>query len=145
MSGWIVRLADADDIDGIKKVADANRKDLGFVLRSVLLAGIGRNEVHVIDDGQIVGFIHWHMRRDGWVTVYEIGTMMRGKGLGRMLLRSVPRPVQLKCPEGAEANGFYERMNGTHVATVDGRKRRLNIWQWSFNDARDISQPESRT
>jgi len=125
-------MARVEDIDAIKAIADANRKDLGFVLWSALLAGIERNEVHVADGGSILGFVHWHLRRDGWVTIYEIATAMPGKGIGTMLLHSVPKPLQLKCPEGAMANGFYRRMGGNLVATVDGRKRRLNIWQWSY-------------
>jgi len=125
-------MARVEDLDAIKTIADANRKDLGFVLRSALLAGIERNEVHVADGGSILGFVHWHLRRDGWSTIYEIATSTRRQGLGRMLLDSVPRPLQLKCPEGAVANGFYRRMGGNLVATVDGRKRRLNIWQWSY-------------
>ena len=126
-----IRIARLEDLDDLKRIADANRKDLGFVIRSALLAGIERNEIHCVHDDCVVGFVHWHLRRDGWSTIYEIATSTRRQGLGRMLLNSVPRPLQLKCPEGAMANGFYRRMQGTLVATVDGRKRRLNIWQWS--------------
>ncbi|MCX5984937.1 MAG: hypothetical protein NTX54_00235, partial [Chloroflexi bacterium] len=68
------------------------------MIRSALLAGIERNEIHCVHDGCVVGFVHWHLRRDGWSTIYEIATSTRRQGLGRMLLNSVPRPLQLKCP-----------------------------------------------
>ena len=129
----VIRPAAICDLDAIKKIADANRKEIGFVLRPVLMAGIARGEVHCAFDERVVGFVHWHMRIDGWSTIYEIATAMPGKGIGTMLLHSVPKPLQLKCPEGSSANGFYEKTGGKLVATVDGRKRRLNIWQWSFH------------
>lgn len=129
-----IRVARSNDLTVIKGIADANRNDLGFVFRAVLIAGIERGEVHVaLVGGDVVGFVHWHMRLDGWSTVYEIATAMRGRGIGRMLIDSVPKPMQLKCPEGSIANGFYSRSGGQLVATVDGRKRRLHIWQWSFH------------
>lgn len=127
----VIRQAAIRDLDAIKKIADANRKEIGFVLRPVLMAGIARGEVHCAFDDGVVGFVHWHMRLDGWCTIYEIATAMPGKGIGTMLLKSVPKPLQLKCPDKSSANGFYEKNGGNLVATVDGRKRRLNIWQWS--------------
>lgn len=130
----VIRKAAIWDLDAIKTIADANRKEIGFVLRPVLMAGIARGEVHCAVEDGVVGFVHWHMRLDGWSTIYEIATATRGKGIGTMLLHSVPKPLQLKCPEGSSANAFYERNGGKLVATVDGRKRRLNVWQWSFHN-----------
>lgn len=130
----VIRKATISDLDAIKKIADANRKEIGFVLRPVLMAGITRGEVHCSVGDEVVGFVHWHMRLDGWSTIYEIVTATQGKGIGTMLLHSVPKPLQLKCPEGSSANAFYERSGGKLVATVDGRKRRLNVWQWSFHN-----------
>ena len=130
----VIRKAAIWDLDAIKTIADANRKEIGFVLRPVLMAGIARGEVHCAVEDGVVGFVHWHMRLDGWSTIYEIATATQGKGIGTMLLHSVPKPLQLKCPEGSSANAFYERSGGKLVATVDGRKRRLNVWQWSFHN-----------
>lgn len=112
-----------------KKIADQFRKELGFVMRPVLEAAVSRGElVEAVVDDQVVGFCHYHLRKDGWTTIYEIASTY--PGAGRALLTSLPRPLQLKCPVGLASNGFYQHMGGTLKAVVAGRKRDLNLWVW---------------
>lgn len=120
-----VRPAVAEDLDGIKAMADRHRNDLGFVRRGALVAGIARGEVLVMSEA---GFCHYRTRRDGWHVVYEIVSEQRGTG--RELLMAVPLPIRLKCPADAAANGFYARMGGVVVATEAGRRRPLNVWEF---------------
>ncbi len=67
-----------------------------------------RGELLLIDGG----FCHWHLRRDGQLTIGEIIATRKGAG-GEMLatLRSTPGAVSIfaKCPVDLEANGWYER------------------------------------
>ena len=67
------RLAKRNDIDAIKKIADANRDTLGFVLRSALQKGIERGWVLVTtDNNTITGFVHFRLRKDAQITIFEI-------------------------------------------------------------------------
>lgn len=115
--------------DNAKKLADQHRKQVGFVLRAALQAAIERGELleAVIND-DVTGFAHFHVRRDGWTTLYEIVSVHPGSG--RALLEALPRPLQLKCPVDNDSNGFYRHMGGTLKETVAGRKRDLNVWTW---------------
>jgi hypothetical protein len=122
------------DLDWIKAMADRHRAEVGFVQRAALAEGIARGEVFVVA-GQYVGlvasgcaFVHFHRRRDGWRTVYELCSEV--PGCGRTLLAAVPRPVRLKCPVDLPANGFYERVGGTLARTEPGKRRALNVWEW---------------
>lgn len=120
-----VRPATADDLDWVKAMADRHKRDLGFVRRGSLAAGIARGELLV---RQEAGFCHYRTRGDGWHVVYEI--VSEQSGTGRELLTAVPLPVRLKCPADAAANGFYARMGGMLVATETGKQRALNVWEF---------------
>lgn len=105
-------------------MADRHRSELGFVLRSALQAAIDRGELLVVEGH---GFVHYHRRRDGWHTVYEL---VSEGGVGRLLLDAVPRPLRLKCPADLPANAFYQFVGGTLVRTDPGKRRPLNVWEW---------------
>lgn len=121
----------ADDIDVIKKLADSHKKELGFILRPALLESIQKNEVLVakIDD-QIIGFMHWHKRKDGWSTRYHLCVQKdsRGKGIGKMLVDKVPKPNKGRCPIDNESNKFFRKIGAKFRGTESGKKRRLNVW-----------------
>src|SRR5690349_20474664 len=103
-----IRPAVPIDLDAVKALADANRADLGFVLRPALAEGITRGWLYVAIRGDvIVGFVHFRPRRDGWTTIYEICTAaaFRRQGIGSALLAEVydtslnqgRQGVRLKC------------------------------------------------
>jgi hypothetical protein len=99
-------------------------------MRPALDAAVARGElIEAVLDGNVIGFCHYHLRRDGWTTIYEI--VSTSPGGGRALLSSLSRPLRLKCPVDNASNGFYAHMGMTLSETVSGRKRDLNVWIFS--------------
>ena len=129
---YIIRTARIEDITAVKRIADSNKREIGFIVRPILEASIESGELLVAheENGEVIGFLRWHRRRDGWSTIYEICVRadFRGLGIGKCLLNHIPRPIRLKCPVDNDANVFYERLGLTHTETESGRKRKLNIW-----------------
>ncbi len=126
-----IRFASEVDIPAIKAIANQYKHQLGFVNRAALQTALKRRELWVAQrDGLIVAFVHWHARRDGWNTVYEIATHRdwRNRGVGRALLDSLPRPLRLKCTvDNTAALDFYGRVGMQIVRTEDGKKRKLHV------------------
>lgn len=122
----VARKAIPRDLGWVKVMADAHRKEIGFVLLPSLVEAQAHGELLVLNGGG--GFCRYHQRRDGWHTIYEIVSTVGGGG--RALLEAVGRPLRLKCPVGLPANGFYAHMGGTLARVEDGRKRALNVWEW---------------
>src|SRR3989344_2310123 len=106
-----IRKASENDIPAVKRIADLNKRYLGFTKRVILGESIAKAELHVaVLDRQIAGFIRWHRRRDGWTTVYElcVDEPYRGRGLGRMLIAVAGKgPVKLRCHHTNPALQFY--------------------------------------
>lgn len=87
-----------------------------------------RNELLLIDGG----FCHWHLRRDGQLTIREIISTKAGAGSKMLdiLKTKDAHSVFAKCPEDLEANKWYEKkgfiLEGIEV-TKSGRK--LKLWR----------------
>lgn len=88
-----------------------------------------RNELILIDGG----FCHWHLRRDGQLTIREIISTRPGAGSEMLVrLKQVPGAISLfaKCPVELESNGWYARrgfiLEGQET-TKTGRV--LNLWR----------------
>ena len=137
---YLIRRATVEDLDEIKVIADNNRKELGFVLRTSLQNSIINREIFVAErDKQVIGFVDYHLRKDHQATLYHIAVLadQRRQGVGRALLnvlrdeaRKVGKQlILLKCPTDLLANYFYEAHGFQLVQTLNGRKRDLNIWQ----------------
>ncbi len=74
-SGVIVRKAQAEDLDAVKALADANRASLGFVLRPALADGIEAGWLLVAErGGRVIGFVHYRHRKDARTTIYQSGS-----------------------------------------------------------------------
>ena len=76
----------------------------------------------------LVGFVTFHTRRDGDTTVYSIAVAKKAKrtGYGKLLLNSVPHPIQLKVTEdNAAALSFYKQQGMQQVGEEHRKKRRL--------------------
>lgn len=140
-AGWngcaaAIRYACAADIPMIKKIANQYRQELGYVMYPALREAIQRYELFVAYYGsQVVGFLHYHKRRDGLSTVYEIAVekTRRGEGIGAALIAAVSGPVQLKCTVENPANLFYEAMGFQLIETDPGKRRALNVWRRNSN------------
>ena len=142
-SNIIITKAASTDIDGIKQIADAYRKELGFVRRPSLLEAISRSEVLVAKhNGNILGFAEYRHRKDEQTTLYNIAvtSKYRAKGIGRKLIETLmaeskdrgKNHISLKCPEDLLANKFYEALNFQLYEVEPGKHRKLKIWRWIF-------------
>jgi ribosomal-protein-alanine N-acetyltransferase len=138
-AGVTIGPARADDLDAIKALADAGRAALGFVRRPALAEAIARGELLAAERaGEVVGFVEFHRRRDGQVTLYHIAVApaARRQGVGRAMLdglvtvarASSAGRILLKCPIDLPANTFYQRYGFQLQETLNGRKRALNVW-----------------
>ena len=91
-----------------------------------------RGELLLIDGG----FCHWHLRRDGQLTIREIISTRPGAG-SEMLARLMTVPgatcIVAKCPATLEANGWYHRRGFALAGTEITRFGKvLNIWKLSI-------------
>lgn len=91
-----------------------------------------RGELLLVDGGMC----HWHLRRDGQLTIREIISTLPGAG-SEMLnaLRQTPGTTSLfaKCPGDLAANDWYARRGFTDVGretTKSGRE--LRLWRLSI-------------
>lgn len=88
-----------------------------------------RGELLLIDGG----FCHWHLRRDGQITIREIISTRPGAGAEMLeFLRGVPGAVCLlaRCPADLAANDWY-RKRGFVLDAVERSKagREINVWR----------------
>lgn len=88
-----------------------------------------RGELLLVDGGMC----HWHLRRDGQLTIREI--ISTRKGAGRKMLENLkytPGATSLfaKCPAELPANDWYQR-RGFVLESVETTKtgRKLNCWR----------------
>lgn len=136
-----VRKARLEDLDAVKTIADANKTELGFVLRPSLTHSILRQEVFVAENElNIIGFVEFHHRKDNQTTLYHIAVAIeaRRRKIGGTLLDALCEEakslnkshIQLKCPQELTANIFYERYGFSLVGIEHGKKRDLNIWRY---------------
>ncbi|NIP31133.1 MAG: GNAT family N-acetyltransferase [Candidatus Dadabacteria bacterium] len=127
---------------GIKKITNQHRKELGFVMQPALREAIKRGELKVAlnSEGEVIGFVHWRKRRDGFHKIYEIAVERGwiGSGLGKELFNTVPKPRTLKTTiDNERGNEFYRRQGMEHKGVEQGRKRKLNIYQDPNTDGDD--------
>lgn len=94
-----------------------------------LYESLQRGELLLIDGG----FCHWHLRRDGQLTIREIISTRRGAGSEMLeILKKTPGALSLfaKCPEDLDANSWYER-RGFVCEGIEITKTgtTLNLWR----------------
>lgn len=129
----MIRYATPLDMDAINAIARMYPHELAFVRRVSIQRAIDALEAFVAEvEGEVVGFVLWHARRDGWQTVYDLAVHPdhTGAGIGRALLYAVPAPVRLRCPvDNAAANRFYAGAGLVLAEVVPGKNRALNVWE----------------
>ncbi len=88
-----------------------------------------RGELLLIDGG----FCHWHLRRDGQLTIREIISTRPGAGQEMLsTLRKVPGATSLyaKCPQDLPANQWYQHRGFVNVALETTKTgRTLLCWR----------------
>lgn len=88
-----------------------------------------RNELLLIDGG----FCHWHLRRDGQLTIREIISTRPGAGsemLAKLKKCKSATSIFAKCPIDLEANDWYAKKGfkceGEEITKTG---RRLFLWR----------------
>jgi len=97
-----------------------------------LYESMKRGELTIIEGGMC----HWHLRRDGQLTIREIIATRPGAG-SRMLavLLTTPGATSLlaKCPVDLESNGWYARRGFVLERVETARSgRQVNVWRRSL-------------
>ena len=140
----ITRKATEEDLDALKTLADAHRRELGFIRRPTLLEAIRREEIIIaLQREHLVGFVHYHHRRDEQTTLYDIVVApdFRLNGIGQNLVHALMAEshasrkqfILLKCPEELPANAFYQSLGFERWQEDPGKRRKLVIWKLILN------------
>lgn len=91
-----------------------------------------RGELLLIDGG----FCHWHLRRDGQLTIREIISIRPGAGSAMLeiLKRQPAASIFAKCPADLPANDWYVR-RGFILEATEATKggRLLNHWRLNLS------------
>lgn len=138
----MIRLATEDDLKRIKQIANQNREFIGFVMNVALKEAIGKKSLLVYEnDKQVVGFVHFHKRLDGWNTLHElvVDKNYQGQGIGKELYVCVPLPMRLKTTtDNIYAQKFYE-LNGVKKVRVEqGKKRELVVFEKGYSPSLSV-------
>jgi len=120
-----------------KRISLKFSAELGFVNRAALEESEAKNALEVIEG---VGFAHFHHRRDRQTTIYSLAVLSehQKQGWGRLLFYRVLCSavdngcdrIVAKCPEDLPSNTFYQRLGFTLTRIEDGKKRKLNCWEY---------------
>ena len=148
-----ILVAQMEHLTAAKRLADRHKCELGFINRAILQKAIESHSLLVapcpnIDNSvnaelELVGLVHFYVRRDNVVTLCNIvvAQVYQRTGLGRRLFEELVRltcsmgktQIRLKCPAELPANLFYERLGLKIVAVELGKHRPLNVWVYTVN------------
>lgn len=133
-----VRPATAQDAGMLKVLYKEAKKELGsfnlYQCWDFYLSGKNKDKFWVVGDIQsICGFVRWNWSKKfqaNMVKDIAVLASMRGLGIGRELLQSVPLPIVLKCnADNFDGNFFYAKMGMVNSGTTQTRKGvSQNIW-----------------
>jgi hypothetical protein len=91
-----------------------------------------RGELLLLDGGMC----HWHLRRDGQLTIREILSTRPGAGSAMLtVLKATPgaRCLVAKCPTDLAANAWYARRGFVCVATEQSKAgRAIRVWRFDL-------------
>jgi hypothetical protein len=92
-----------------------------------------RGELMLIDGG----FCHWHLRRDGQLTIREIISTRSGAGsemLSELMFNPKASSIFAKCPADLAANEWYQRQGFILEGTETTRSgRELKLWRLALS------------
>ena len=139
-----IRPARAEDVDGAKAVADRHKEELGFVM-SPVLHNAQKNQwlLVAVRNEKVIGFANFRIRQDNNATLYDIAVdkPYRKQNIGKRFIQRLTWlvnvaggvHVRLKCPQALPANRFYEQLQFKRTGTELGKKRPLNVWQYTLS------------
>lgn len=90
-----------------------------------------RDELLLVDGG----LCHWHLRRDGQLTIREIITTRKGQGVGAAMLDTLKRTpgaisILAKCPTDLRSNAWYAAQGFALEGTERAKSGRvINVWR----------------
>jgi GNAT superfamily N-acetyltransferase len=146
-----ITLAEMEHLAAAKLLSDQHKRELGFINRAILQKAIETKSLIIAlrDDGdkqterELLGFVHFYVRRDHIITLNSIVVAQAHQrtGLGRQLFASLihqarirgKNEICLKCPEELPANVFYEHVGLQKIACESGKLRALNIWRYTLS------------
>lgn len=104
-----------------------------------------RNELLLVDDG----LCHFHLRRDGQLTIREIIVLPRShkRGIGSHLLRRLMHTqgatsIFARCPADLPANDWYKAQGFICEGQETSKKgRKLNLWRLKLSTAGAATLP----
>jgi len=130
-----------DLVESLKKICDKEKLSIGFINRGILKKAIKDDEIEIVySDTNLVGFCHFHHRKDSQTTIYTlvVDSEYRNQGFGRLLFyKTLVKCIEkektfilLKCPIDNESNTFYRDIGFTLKEVVSGKKRDLNVYTY---------------
>lgn len=96
---------------------------------SILMEARSKNELILIDGGMC----HFHLRKDGQLTIREIISTKFGAGkeiLSMLMVIEGVKFIIAKCPTWLDSNVWYQK-NGFYIANVEKTKsgKEINVWR----------------
>lgn len=148
----LARKANIGDLKDIKKIADDNKRAIGFISHPIFKESIKRKQLYISLDGdQITGFINYRHRKDNQTTIYEVCVIgeFRLQGHGTALMDAVineslslgKKYIQLKCPADLDANIFYFNLDFMIESTRERTNfKKLIVWQYNLENRNKIEK-----
>jgi len=142
-----VMLAEMTHLLAAKRLADQYKQELGFINRAILQKAIEAQSLLIAPltrepASDLVGFVHFYVRRDHIITLYSIAVASahQGQGWGRQLFAALineartrqKSEIRLKCPAELSANDFYEHLGLQRLDCEAGKNRPLNVWAYTL-------------
>lgn len=124
-----VRKATVADLNRIDLLARQETEALGFLPRVVIQQAIENEWMHFHEETG--AFVLFRLKKNGETTLQYICVPWkhRGKGIGKLLVNSLPRPIVLKCPAFLASNEFYRGLGFIRVKFEQKTKRPVNLWR----------------
>lgn len=126
-----------------KKISTKFSKELGFVNLAALQESESKGCLELVGDNYDTGFVHFHHRKDKQTTIYSLAVLPEFQrcGWGRLLFYRVlcsaieqgQNKILLKCPQDLPSNNFYKRLGFSLSQVEEGKKRKLNVWEYKIN------------
>jgi ribosomal protein S18 acetylase RimI-like enzyme len=155
-------LAQLEHLAEAKRLSDSFKRELGFINRATLQRAIEsksllvalcshaeldshtQNESDPQKAYELAGMVHFYVRRDNVITLYNIAVAptYQKRGIGRQLFKALIEVaesrgktlVRLKCPSELSANLFYEHLGLELLFVEPGKLRPLNVWGYKLKD-----------